>query len=229
MGAGQMRLQRESRMQKKDMDAQVKKTGKINDGFICLPDPEDAYKWWYVIFGLDMDPYRGGFYMGYISCPEDYPAKAPKINLITDNGRFRTNDMQDGICLSISHYHPESWNPAWKVNQIVIGLQTFWQGGEHTYGAIEHGDYERKNGHAKGIDLKERSYGFAIKSREEVLNHPKFKEIFAYYADAIGITKEQEVAEWAGYRERQAVRDETKRIAEEKKRMEQEEKAKKEE
>jgi ubiquitin-conjugating enzyme E2 J2 len=124
--AGQMRLQRESRMQKKDMDAQVKKTGKINDGFICLPDPEDIYKWWYVIFGLDMDPYRGGYYMGYITCPDDYPAKAPKINLIIDNGRFRTDKKQDGICLSISHYHPESWNPAWKVNQIVIGLQTFW-------------------------------------------------------------------------------------------------------
>merc|ERR1712226_1619111 len=94
--AGQMRLQRESRMQKKDMDAQVKKSGKINDGFICLPDPEDAYKWWYVIFGLDMDPYRGGYYMGYITCPEDYPAKAPKINLITHNGRFRVNEQQDG-------------------------------------------------------------------------------------------------------------------------------------
>jgi ubiquitin-conjugating enzyme E2 J2 len=219
--AGQMRLQRESRMQKKDMDAQVKKTGKINDGFICLPDPEDAYKWWYVIFGLDMDPYRGGFYMGYITCPDDYPAKAPKINLITHNGRFRVNEQQDGICLSISHYHPESWNPAWKVNQIVIGLQTFWQGGEYTYGSTESHDYPRD------IDIKERSYGFAIKSRKDVLEHPKFKEIFAPYADAIGINEEQNVPEWAGYLERQAKRDEAKRIADEKKaKAEEERKAK---
>jgi len=218
---GQMRLQRESRMVKKDMDAQVKKTGKINDGFICLPDPEDIYKWWYVIYGLDMEPYRGGFYMGYISCPDDYPAKAPKINLITDNGRFVTDKMQDGICLSISHYHPESWNPAWKVNQIVIGLNTFWQGGESTYGSVHHGHYPND------ISLKERSYGFAISSRQKVLEHPKFKEIFANYADAIGINEEPKVAEWAGYLERQAVRDEEKRIAEEKKRKAAEEKAKK--
>merc|ERR1712113_423763 len=220
--AGQMRLQRESRMQKKDMDAQVKKTGKINDGFICLPDPEDSYKWWYVIFGLDMDPYRGGYYMGYITCPDDYPAKAPKINLITDNERFRTDKMQDGICLSISHYHPESWNPAWKVNQIVIGLQTFWQGGEHTYGSVEGHDYPRD------IPLKERSYGFAIDSRKKVLEHPKFKEIFGAYADAIGINEEPKVEEWVGYRERQAKRDEEKRIAEEKKRIAEEERLAKE-
>merc|ERR1712029_657408 len=216
--AGQMRLQRESRMMKKDLDAQIKKTGKIGDTFICLPDPEDIYKWWYVIYNLDMDPYRGGFYMGYITCPDDYPAKAPKINLITPNGRFRTHDKQDGICLSISHYHPESWNPAWKVNQIVIGLQTFWQGGEYTYGSVENNDYGRD------IPLKERSYGFAIQSRKDVLEHPKFKEIFGAYADAIGINEEQNVPEWAEYLERQAKRDEEKKIAEEKKRIENEEK-----
>lgn len=203
------------------MDAQVKKSGKIGDGFICLPDPEDIYKWWYIIYDLDMDPYRGGYYMGYITCPDDYPAKAPKINLIIDNGRFRTDKKQDGICLSISHYHPESWNPAWKVNQIVIGLQTFWQGGEYTYGSVESHDYGRD------IDLKERSYGFAIDSRKKVLEHPKFQEIFTPYADAIGINNEPKVAEWAGYLERQAVRDEKKRIEEERKaKAEEERKAK---
>merc|ERR1712029_320476 len=217
--AGQMRLQRESRMQKKDIEAGIKKTGKIAENFICLPDPEDIYKWWYVIWGLDMKPYKGGYYMGYITCPDDYPAHAPKINLVTPNGRFRTNDLQDGICLSISHYHPESWNPAWKVNQIVIGLQTFWQGGEYTYGSVEEHDYGRGE---KGLTMKERSYGFAINSRKEVLEHPKFKEIFGAYADAIGINEEQQVPEWAGYLERQAKRDEEKRIAEEKKRIENE-------
>lgn len=215
--AGTMRLQRESRMMKKDLDAQIKKNSTIGDNFICLPDPEDIYKWWYVIWNLDMKPYKGGFYMGYITCPDDYPAKAPKINLITPNGRFRTHDKQDGICLSISHYHPESWNPAWKVNQIVIGLQTFWQGGEYTYGSVEHHDYGRD------IPIEERSLGFAIDSAKQVREHPKFKEIFEPYAEAMGINQEQDVAEWAGYRERQAKRDEEKRIAAEKKRIAEEE------
>ena len=151
-----MRLNREAKMAKKDIEAQIKKSGKITDNFICLPDPDDSYKWWYVIWGLDMDPYKGGYYLGYIDCPDDYPAHAPKINLWSDNGRFRTFEKQDGICISISNYHPESWNPAWKVNQIVIGLQTFWQTGEYTYGSVEQHDY------GNDITLKERSYGFAI-------------------------------------------------------------------
>ena len=75
--AGQMRLQREAKMCKKDMDAQVKKSGKISDNFICLPDPEDAYSWYYVVFGLDEAPYKGGYYLGKITCPDTYPAKAP--------------------------------------------------------------------------------------------------------------------------------------------------------
>jgi len=73
--------------------------------------------------------------------------------------------------------------------------------------------------------IKERSYGFAINSRKEVLEHPKFKELFSQYADAIGINEEGSVPEWAGYLERQAVRDEAKKIADEKKRIAAEEKA----
>ena len=36
--------------------------------------------------------------------------KPPNIIFLTPNGRFATNQK---ICLSISAYHPESWNPAW--------------------------------------------------------------------------------------------------------------------
>ena len=57
--AGQMRLQREARMAKKEIETQIKKSGKITDNFICLPDPENAYIWYYVVFGLDIDGFRG--------------------------------------------------------------------------------------------------------------------------------------------------------------------------
>lgn len=186
-----MRLQRESRMCKKDLDAQIKKNGKINDNFICLPDPEDPYVWYYLIFGLEDAPYTGGYYFGKITCPPEYPAKAPQINLLTENGRFRL--QKDGICLSISSFHPESWNPAWKVNQIVIGLLSFWLTNEYTYGAVETYDYPTD------IDIKERSIGFAMKSRKEVLENEKFKLIFGEYADAIGINEEPNVPAWADY------------------------------
>lgn len=52
---GQMRLQREAKAARKDYDSQIKKHGKITDNFICLPDPEDAYVWYYIVFGIS-DP-----------------------------------------------------------------------------------------------------------------------------------------------------------------------------
>ena len=102
-------------MAKKDIDTQIKKHGKMIDNFICLPDPENPLHWYYVIFGLEMQGFEGGYYLGKVECPEDYPAKAPKIMMITENGRFFLNN-DEGICMSISALHPESWNPAWKVN-----------------------------------------------------------------------------------------------------------------
>ena len=139
--AGKMRLSREARAARKDIESAIKKDGKIKDSFICLPDPEDPYVWYYIVFDLDHKDFKGGYYMGKIVCPPDYPAKAPKVCLVTKNGMFHT--WEDGICLSISSYHPESWNPVWKVNQIVIGLVSFWVAdSEYTYGAVE--EYEAK-------------------------------------------------------------------------------------
>ena len=111
-----MRLQRERKMAMKEVQQQIKKTGKYQDtNFICLPDPENLKEWYYIIFGLEAE-YKGGFYLGKINCSDEYPALAPVINVLTDNGIFRTEKMQsDGICLTISHHHQESWNPAWKV------------------------------------------------------------------------------------------------------------------
>jgi ubiquitin-protein ligase len=140
---GQLRLQREAKMAKKDIEAQIKKGG-LKENFVCLPDPSDPYTWYYVVYGMEEPAeYTGGYYLGVISCPDVYPAKAPRIDILTENGRFRVKERSEGICLSISHHHPESWNPAWKVNNIVIGLISFWITGEDTYGAFY--DHEFKN------------------------------------------------------------------------------------
>ena len=86
---GLLRLTREAKMAKRDIEAQIKKSGKLSDNFICLPDPEDVYTWYYVVFGLNEPAsYEGGFYLGKVTCPKEYPAKAPNIKIITENGRF---------------------------------------------------------------------------------------------------------------------------------------------
>jgi len=217
-----MRLQREGKMAKRDIETQIKKTGKINDGFICLPDPEDIYTWYYIVFNLDYKQYNGGFYMGKIVCPPEYPAKAPKIQLLHDNGRFHT--WNDGICLSISSYHPESWNPVWKVNQIVIGLTSFWQTTEGTYGGVY--DNELRNMCKKGETSSDCLIRLAKESREKTMKHEKF-HLFEKYAAAIGIDKVPEIKGWDEHQERQekleAAALEEKRLAEERKRKQEEE------
>ncbi|KAK6037270.1 hypothetical protein COOONC_25225, partial [Cooperia oncophora] len=35
---------------------------------------------------------------------------------------FMTNSR---LCLSISDYHPETWNPGWTVSSILVGLHSF--------------------------------------------------------------------------------------------------------
>jgi len=226
--AGQMRLQREGKMAKKDIDTQIKKTGKIGDGFICLPDPEDIYTWYYIAYGLDYKEYKGGFYMGKIVCPKEYPAKAPKIIVQTTNGRFHT--WNEGICLSVSDYHPESWNPVWKVTQIVIGLTSFWQTREDTYGGI----YDRELGSLKknGESDADCRIRLAKESRNHVLKHDKY-HLFEPYAKAIGIDTVPEIEGWKEHQERldkiEAELAVQKKIADEKKIKEEEQKKIKEE
>lgn len=100
-------------MSKKEVESQIKKTGKTADNFICLADPEDVFTWYFLIFNFDYMEYSDGFYLGKVVCSPEYPAIAPKIQMLTENGRFTTTDQ--GIHLPISNYNPESWKPDWRV------------------------------------------------------------------------------------------------------------------
>uniref|UniRef100_A0A060TIX1 ARAD1D41844p n=1 Tax=Blastobotrys adeninivorans TaxID=409370 RepID=A0A060TIX1_BLAAD len=76
---------------------------------VALPSEENILEWHYVITGPPETPYEGGQYHGTLMFPSDYPFKPPAIRMITPSGRFKTNTR---LCLSISDYHPKTWNPA---------------------------------------------------------------------------------------------------------------------
>jgi len=59
-----------------------------------------------------------------------------------NNGAFEPNEK---ICLSITDYHPESWNPAWTVTHIIMGCISFWMSDEETAGSLY--SYERDDKH----------------------------------------------------------------------------------
>ena len=142
--AGTIRLQKEFRTLAKEFQKQIDENeeGQIRqDNFIAAPDPDNVYEWYFVIHGLTDDHYKGGYYLGKIKFPPEYPWKPPAITLLTESGRFKQNTR---ICLSISDYHPESWNPVWPVRSIIIGLISFFVTEEHTVGSFQTSFQERK-------------------------------------------------------------------------------------
>lgn len=72
--------------------------------------------------GPEESPYYGGYYHGTLLFPREFPFKPPSIYMMTPNGRFKTNTR---LCLSISDFHPDTWNPAWSVATILTGLLSF--------------------------------------------------------------------------------------------------------
>mmetsp|Transcript_311 Transcript_311/g.264 ORF Transcript_311/g.264 Transcript_311/m.264 type:complete len:145 (+) Transcript_311:28-462(+) len=129
-----LRLQREAKKAFKEQQTMIKKQGKITNNFVYGPNPENLNEWFFVVFGLD-DHFKGGYYLGSVVCPDSYPQKPPSIKVHTMNGRFC---IDEGICLSVTEYHPESWNPAWTVSHIILGLITFWLSDEDTAGVEYH-------------------------------------------------------------------------------------------
>jgi len=88
----------------------------------------------YVITGPPDSPYAGGFYHGKLVFPKKFPFKPPSVYMITPNGRFK---VQTKLCLSMSDYHPESWNPTWSVGTILTGLLSFMLENTSTQGSIK--------------------------------------------------------------------------------------------
>ncbi|CAJ0932056.1 unnamed protein product, partial [Mesorhabditis belari] len=103
------------------------------EGIVVAPLPENILIWHYVLLGSPDTPYQGGAYHGRLIFPADFPWKPPAIYMDTPNGRFQPGVR---LCLSISDYHPESWNPGWSVGAILLGLQSFMNEETHAAGAI---------------------------------------------------------------------------------------------
>ncbi|SCV01352.1 LANO_0F11364g1_1 [Lachancea nothofagi CBS 11611] len=100
---------------------------------IAQPNENNILEWHYVISGPPETPYSGGQYHGTLVFPSDYPFKPPAIRMVTPSGRFREDTR---LCLSMSDYHPDTWNPSWSVSTILTGLLSFMTSSESTTGAI---------------------------------------------------------------------------------------------
>jgi len=117
------------------------------------PLPSNILEWHYVITGPQNTPYLGGYYHGTLVFTQQYPFKPPSIYMLTPSGRFQTNRR---LCLSISDYHPDEWNPAWSVSSILTGLLSFMLESSRALGSIEATYYDK-------LELARQSLEFNLK------------------------------------------------------------------
>jgi len=85
--------------------------------------------------------YAGGEYHGSLVFPLEYPMAPPAFRVFTPNGRFEPGVR---LCLSMSDYHPESWNPGWSVETMLVGLQSFMNEESDAIGSIRASAEERR-------------------------------------------------------------------------------------
>ncbi|KAL4994805.1 cytochrome c/c1 heme lyase-domain-containing protein [Aspergillus recurvatus] len=108
---------------------------------IAHPSESNILEWHYILTGPPGTPYENGQYWGTLMFPPEYPFAPPAIRMHTPSGRFQPSSR---LCLSISDFHPKSFNPAWEVSTILIGLLSFMTSEEMTTGSVSATEAERR-------------------------------------------------------------------------------------
>ena len=138
------------------------------DNLRALPLESNILEWHFVVEGSQDTVYEGGWYHGKVIFPASYPYKPPSIQMLTPSGRFKTNTR---LCLSMSDFHPETWNPMWSVSTILMGLVSFMLEESPTTGSISTSDYTKRA-------LAKESLEFNCKDKVFVELFPELVELY---------------------------------------------------
>jgi ubiquitin-conjugating enzyme E2 J2 len=140
----------------------------------ATPLESNILEWHYVIEGTKGTPYEGGHYHGKLKFPPEYPLKPPAVMMFTPNGRFKTGRR---LCLSMSDFHPETWNPMWSVSSILMGLYSFMLDSAPTLGSMEATTAARRKMAAQSLEYNCKDSTFRKLFPEFVeLNEERMKE-----------------------------------------------------
>lgn len=152
----------------------------------AIQDENDKFIFYFLIIGDKEDPknklstghYEGGYYIGKILLPKEYPLKPGDFMMLTPNGRFEINKK---ICLTNSGYHSESWSPIWSIRNIMIGFIS-----------IFYVDLDSGISHIKMS--KEKRQTMAIDSvNYNITHYPEIWKRFDQFIDEYGNIKPQQI------------------------------------
>ncbi|KAJ7663998.1 UBC-like protein [Mycena polygramma] len=131
------------------------------------PDERNILNWNFIIRGPPDSHFASGEYHGVLQFPSEYPFKPPGIKMLTPSGRFEPDKK---ICLSMSDFHPGSWNPAWSVTTILTGILSFMLSDEITTGSVKSTEAEKR--------------AFAARSHAWNITQSRFKAAFPDHCSA---------------------------------------------
>jgi ubiquitin-conjugating enzyme E2 J2 len=157
--------------------AAMKKDPLLDPKITVAPNDANILEMHYVVEGSPGTPYEGGVYHGKLIFPKEYPLKPPSVMMLTPNGRFQPGRR---LCLSMSDFHPETWNPMWSVSTILTGLYSFMIESKPTLGSIET-TYRKKRLLA------------AASLEYNVINDRVFCQLFPEYVERYEQEKEQQL------------------------------------
>lgn len=96
---------------------------------------DNILEYHFTIRGPPSSDFESGLYHGRLLLPINYPFAPPSIMLLNPSGRF---EIGKKICLSMSNYHPELWQPAWGIRTIMEALRSFFPTpGDGAIGALD--------------------------------------------------------------------------------------------
>ncbi|KAK7203305.1 ubiquitin-conjugating enzyme/RWD-like protein, partial [Myxozyma melibiosi] len=101
---------------------EAKELAEADPDIYAAPAEDDLFEWHFVIRGPPSSVYEHGLYHGRINLPSNYPMSPPSFRFLHDSGRFEVNRE---ICLSISNFHVEEWQPAWGIRMALVALRSF--------------------------------------------------------------------------------------------------------
>jgi len=91
--------------------------------FHAEPLEDNLFEWHFTLKGPPApSAFAGGIYHGRIVLPPTYPLRPPSFRFMTPSGRFEANRE---ICLSISGFHEETWQPAWGIRTALVAIRSF--------------------------------------------------------------------------------------------------------